>query len=132
MSTRRPNVAEQNEAVAADLVQRTKAFRDRAAGYPEALYGFLAAKGVDVSRSVLVSASTAEQGINPICGVVLTQDGHFMEFDLDCSPDGRDVQEVHTWVDESAGQNVNSHNPGFRKGIGCIALEVLRRFGNAG
>lgn len=132
MRPRRPNVAEQNDAVSEDIVRRTDTFWDRTAGYPAALYDFLAAKGVDVSRSVLVSVSTAEQGINPVCGVVLTQDGRFMDFDLDFSSDGREVVDVHAWTDETASQNLDAHNPGFGKGVGRIALEVLRRSGDAG
>ena len=131
MSPRRPNVAEQNDAVGEEIVRQTKAFRDRAAGYPDALYMFLAAKGVEVLRSVMVSVSTAEQGINPICGVLLTQDGRFMEFDVDCSADGRDIRDVHAWTDQTAEQNVDARNPGCGKGVGCIALEVLRRSGDA-
>jgi hypothetical protein len=132
MRPRNPNVAEQNAAVGEEIARLTDAFRGRRAGYPAALYDFLFANGVDVSRSVLVSASTAEQGINPICGLVLTQDGRFMNFDLDCTADGREVVEVHEWADDTARQNLDARNPGFGKGVGRVALELLRRSGNAG
>lgn len=119
------NVAAQNEVVRAEIVRLTLEFRNRTAGYPEALYGFLASQGIDVSRSVLVSATMAEEGIRPICGVLLTPNGHFMDFDLDCSADGTEVECVHRWTDETTGYNTNARNPGFGKGFGCIALEVL-------
>jgi hypothetical protein len=125
-------VAAQNDAVGEEIVRRTAAFRDRTAGYPAALYDFLAAKGVDVSRAVLVSVSTAEQGTNPVCGLVLTRDGRFMDFDLDFSADGREVVAVHEWADATAGQNLDAHNPGFGKGVGRIALDALRRSADAG
>lgn len=127
MKPRYPNVAEQNYAVNDRIVRLTESFRNRTAQYPEALYRFLVGKGVDLSRSVLVSASIAEQGINPVAGVVLTQAGRFMSFDLDCSMDGSEVIEVHSWSDSTEEQNLNAHNPGFGKGVGCIAMEVLRR-----
>jgi hypothetical protein len=127
MNRRNPNVGQQNDAAGQRIRELTSAFRGRSAGYPEALYSFLESRGVEVASSVLVSVSTAEQGVNPICGLLLTQDRRFMEFDLDCIVDGREVTEVHAWTDETAAQNTESQNAGFGKGMGRIALEVQER-----
>lgn len=132
MRPRRSNVSEQNDAIGEEIVLCTEAFRNRSASYPEALYGFLAAKGVDLSRSVLVSVSIAEQGTNPVCGLLLTQNERFIDFDIDFDTDGREVLDVHAWNDETDAQNLDAHNRGFGKGLGRIALEVLRRSRDAG
>ena len=123
------NVAAQNHAAFDRVVGLTVGLRRRTAGYPAACYRLLADRGVDVDRSVLVIASTAEQGINPIAGLLLTQDGRFIEFDVDCDRSGERVDTVLAWADVTAAQNCSDRNAAFGKDTGAIAFEVQRRLG---
>ena len=132
MSQVRPNVAEQNGAIADEIARLTDGLRERTAGYPDALYTLLAEHGILVEHSVLASVSTAEQGSHPVTGILVTQDGRFIDFDLSCDRSGKVVEDLHNWEDVTDSQNLSAHNAGFGKSRSCIALEVLRRSGHAG
>jgi|SRR6056297_2310802 len=124
------SVTAQNERIADELRQLTMRFRNRDTEFPAALYDFLADNGVDPMRSVMLFATSAEQGTNPIVGHILSQDRQFFDFDLDCDAHGQSIIEIHEWADKTSEHNMSSKNPGYGKGQGCIAIEVQRQLNN--
>ena len=123
------NVAAQNERVTQDIAELTAKFRSETEFFPTALYKFLNSRNVTPSLSVMISASRDEQGINPIVGLLLTQDGRFYDFDLDCDSSGTNVVDINEWTDVTDQQNMCSTNPGTGIGLGYTAMEVQKRLG---
>ena len=121
------NTSSQNERTAASIRELTIRFRKRDSQFQPALYDFLTSQGVDPMRSVLLTASFAEQGTNPIVGHILTQNGQFFDFDIDCDTSGTIVADLHDWSENSSLQNLSANSPGYKKGDGRIAIEVQQK-----
>ena len=124
-----PNsVSAQNSRVANEIRRLTILFHDRSAGFPPALYGYLSAKGIDPSTSVLVDVSNATQGVNPLFGLICCSNKRFFEFDLDFDGAGEALIEELEWTEVTREQNTSPHNKGYGKSRSFLALEILAEF----
>jgi hypothetical protein len=107
------------------IVRLTRGFRSGSSKLPVGFYDWLATRGIAAQRAVLINASSAEQGENPLSGLLLTEDRRFFDFDLDFDHAGLVVRTIHQWTDVTSLKNLSRHNPGFCKGLGASALAVL-------
>lgn len=60
-----------------------------------------------------------------LSGLLLTNAGRFIEFEIDTDPSHTKVESVDLWDDVTDGQNLNSHNRGTGMGRGALAVKVL-------
>jgi hypothetical protein len=121
---RKLNVQEQN-ALVEDAIRR-EAMHWRQNALPEALKVTGLERGVQWEKSIVVDLDIDFPGMPKLCGLLLTQDERFVDFEIDTDTTYGVVESVEIWEDVTAIQNTNPRNRGFGAGRGAIAIKVLR------
>jgi hypothetical protein len=60
-----------------------------------------------------------------LCGLLVTAEAKFFQFDLELSADLADVVAVHEFSDVTAEQNMSTENKGIGKGYATLAVAVM-------
>ncbi|MDH6166763.1 hypothetical protein M2282_001910 [Variovorax boronicumulans] len=121
---RRLNVQEQNAL--AEVSIRNEATHWRLNPLPEALRVAGLERGVQWEKSIVVDLDIDFPGMPRLFGLLLAQDGRFIDFAIDTDETHGVVESVDTWEDMTAVQDTSLRNRGFGAGPGAIANKVLR------
>jgi hypothetical protein len=119
---RKLNVQEQNALVEDSIRREAVYWRQNA--LPEALKVSGVERGVQWEKSIIVDLDIDFP--EKLCGLLLTQDERFVDFEIDTDATYRVVESVEIWEDVTAIQNTNLRNRGIGAGRGAIAIKVLR------
>ncbi|SMC25766.1 hypothetical protein SAMN02745857_02274 [Andreprevotia lacus DSM 23236] len=127
---RQRNVQQQNALTHAGIARCAAHWR--AHPWPTALQQQAAQQGIDPQRAIIVWMKLDFPGMPRVWGCLLTEDGRFIDFELDTDPAHVTLRAVELWQDVTAEQNTNPHNRGFGAGEGALASQVLRRLNGVG
>lgn len=115
------NVQQQNARTLRSLQSTAQYWRTHPV--PEALQLSAQQRGVDLSKSIVVSLDIDFPGMPSLFGVLLTQDERFIKFEIDTD---KAKPEVYEWLDITNSQNLRKHNRGIGVGDGALAIQLLR------
>jgi hypothetical protein len=117
------NVSQQ-VAVQRDMILReATSWRDNPV--PPAIRSVFAQNDIDVDRGIFLDVSDREYEQNNACGIFVTQDGRFIEFDIEVSSDGKTLGEVSVFLDITNSLDICGQKPGFGATQSFLALDVL-------
>lgn len=121
--SRQQNVQQQNEETERSL--RRVASHWRREGVPEALTVHGEQRGIEWSRTIVVSLDIDFPGMPQLVGLLLTQDEQFISFELNTDEAHQIVESVDEWADVTATQNLDLRNRGTGAGYGALAIKIL-------
>lgn len=120
---RQLNVQEQNALLKDKLLNEARYWRLN--GIPAGLDCVLKSKGIDCRTSVFLEYEQDFPGCSTDEGIVLTNDNHFFEFDIDLSSDRKSLVEVYRFEDITEDYEISEHQPGTGATWGFLAIQVL-------
>lgn len=121
---RQHNVQEQNARDEQAVLKSAEYWRQTP--LPLALQRCGEDRGVVWSKSIVLSLDIDFPGMPRLFGRLLSQHERFIAFEIDTDQSHRVIENVDSWTDVTADQNMSLHNPGTGMGHGAIALKVLR------
>jgi hypothetical protein len=121
--SKQENVQQQNDLVEAGI--RASAIHWRQTDWPGALIRAAQERGVDCKRSIVVDLDVDFPGMPRLFGLLLTDAGQFVRFEIDTDPSHELILSIDAWEDATGQQNLSHHNRGIGRGKGAIALKVL-------
>jgi hypothetical protein len=126
---RKLSVQQQNMAAEEAIRRHAKYWRD--ATIPLALLEAASLRGVNCTESIFLKLEVDFPGMPRLFGLLLTNSGNFIEFEIETDDSHSRIELVETWRDVTEKQNLNVQNRGTGIGAGALALKVLHEL-NAG
>lgn len=117
------NVQQQNLVVEEAIRRSANYWRTKQ--LPPALVAVAADRGVDCATSIFLDLDIDYPGMPSLSGLLLTDAGRFIEFEIDTDASHTKVESVDLWDDVTDQQNLSSHNRGTGVGRGALAIKVL-------
>ncbi|WP_431477979.1 hypothetical protein [Massilia eburnea] len=120
------NVQQQNLVIEEEIRRSANYWRIKP--LPSALVTVATDRGVDCTTCVFLDLDIDYPGMPSLSGLLLTNAGRFIEFEIDTDASHTKVESVDLWDDVTDRQNLSSHNRGTGLGKGALAMKVLREF----
>jgi hypothetical protein len=120
---RKLSVQQQNMAAEDAIRRHAKYWRD--ATVPPALLEAASLNGVHCARSIFLKLEVDFPGMPRLFGMLLTNSGRFIEFEIETDESHSRIELVEAWCDVTEKQNLNVQNRGTGIGTGALALKVL-------
>ena len=120
---RKLSVQQQNMVAEEAIRHHAKYWRD--ATVPPALLEAASLRGVNCAESIFLKLEIDYPGMPRLFGILLTNSGRFIEFEIETDESHSTIENVETWRDVTEKQNLNIQNRGTGIGTGALALKVL-------
>ena len=120
------NTKQQAEITKYNIAKTDQFFRDKEV-FPEAIHSWLKLKQLSKGNCILVAF-----GQDPICcehvfsGILLSENLHFWEFEVELDQRDSNVIEVYVWEDITKKISINEHAKGVGQSWGFLCIQVLR------
>jgi hypothetical protein len=119
---RQLNVQEQN-ALAEHWINLTASYW-RENRLPRALFEYGKKQDLSWGKSIILELEIDFPGMPTLIGMILTDKGRFIDFELDTDETHEKLNSVDLWEDITDEQNFSTHNKGKGIGYGALALRV--------
>ncbi|GGM19708.1 hypothetical protein ACFQDN_25035 [Pseudomonas asuensis] len=119
---RQLNVQEQNALAEHRIYLTASYWRDNE--LPRALLEFGKKQEISWDKSIILQLEKDFPGMPSLIGTILTDEGRFVDFELETDETHAQLRSVELWEDITDQQNFSTHNKGKGIGYGALALSV--------
>ena len=119
---RQLNVQEQNAIAEHKLFLTAKYWQEHP--IPLALIAYGNEQGILWSQTIVLELEIDFPGMPSLTGRILSNAGHFIEFEIETDHAHEELLSVEQWEDVTSSQNFSEHNKGKGVGHGALAIKI--------
>lgn len=122
-SKRQLNVQEQNALTECAILSEALYWRKNK--LPMGLMKVIENREIDIRKSIILNYEQNFPGCSTDEGIIVTNDGRFIKFEMDLSDENDNLVELYLW--DSISVEINASKKGTGATWGYLALKVLRK-----